>query len=138
MPLVYGCLYAPLSCLVLLRCVTGAGWIFGFGVLTVSVSMASSVVLFVAAMLMAVMMVAVTVTVVLARRNSRHQIPSCLFREAHREAPLCSTQGCKRSAKSKHWQCPDRLLLMLFSLLSLSICLISKTNIYMHVLFNAY
>lgn len=51
--------------------------------------MASEVVLFVAAALMAVMVVAVTVRAVLASRNSRQQIPSCLFRETHSKAVLC-------------------------------------------------
>lgn len=69
----------------------------------VCTSMASTVVLFVATTLMAVMMVAVTVRAVLASRSSRHQIPSCLFRETHSKALLCSTQGCKHPVKPKHW-----------------------------------
>lgn len=57
--------------------------------LTVCAFMASKVVLFVAAALMAVMVVAVTVRAVLASRNGRQQISSCLFRETHSKALLC-------------------------------------------------
>lgn len=56
---------------------------------TVCPSMASRVVLFVAAALMTVMVVALTVRAVLASTNSRHQIPSCLFKETHSKALLC-------------------------------------------------
>lgn len=72
--------------------------------------MASRVVLFVATTLMAVMTVAVTVRAVLASRSSRHQIPSCLFRETHSKALLCSTQGCKPPAKPKHWHWLEHIL----------------------------
>lgn len=76
---------------------------FVLAMVMVHTSMASTVVLFVAAMLMAVMMVVVTVRAELASRSSRHQIPSCLFRETHSKASLCSTQGCKPPVKPKHW-----------------------------------
>lgn len=82
---------------------------------TVRISMARTVVLFIAMTLMAVMMVAVTVRAVLASRSSRHQIPSCLFRETHSKALLCSTQGCKPCAKPKHWHWLEHIIFMPFS-----------------------
>lgn len=84
-------------------------WFF-LALVTVCTSMASTVVLFIATTLMAVMMVAVTVRAVLASRSSRHQIPSCLFRETHSKALLCSTQGCKPRAKPKHWHWLEHIL----------------------------
>lgn len=78
--------------------------------LTVCTAMASRVVLFVAVTLMAVMMVALTVRAVLASKNSRLQIPSCLFRETHSKALLCSTQGCKPPVKPKHWHWLEHIL----------------------------
>lgn len=77
---------------------------------TVRISMARTVVLFIATTLMAVMMVAVTVRAVLASRSSRHQILSCLFWETHSKALLCSTQGCKPCAKPKHWHWLEHIL----------------------------
>ena len=78
--------------------------------LTVCSSMASRVVLFVAVTLMAVMMVALTVRALLASKNSRLQIPSCLFRETHSKALLCPTQGCKPPVKPKHWHWLQHIL----------------------------
>lgn len=89
-------------------------WFFFFfflALVTVRTSMASTVVLFIATTLMAVMMVAVTVRAVLASRSSRHQIPSCLFRETRSKALLCSTQGCKPRVKPKHWHWAQHILL---------------------------
>lgn len=76
----------------------------------VCTSLASAVVFFFAGAPMAAMAVAMTVRAVLASRSRRRQSPSCLF--AHREALLCSAQGCKPQLKPKHWR---RLHCILFS-----------------------